>query len=134
LAVAVSESCSCRRGFPLLGPIEGRSLECVRTPSGKRLSPAILGHFLFVYGDHLDAVRHYQLIQETPNQARLLVVPSAHWDDRHREQIRSDLSRLLDDEMIISVEAVREIPTEKSGKRPIIKSNQDRALAGPGNE
>jgi hypothetical protein len=34
-----------------------------------------------------------------------------------------DLLRLLDDEMIISVEAVMEIPPEKSGKRPIIRSN-----------
>jgi hypothetical protein len=55
----------------------------------------------------------------------LLVVPSSIWDEHRREQIRNDLSRLLDNEMIVSVEAVTEIPTEKSGKRPIIKVNQD---------
>ncbi|HKY41662.1 MAG TPA: hypothetical protein VJM50_01100 [Pyrinomonadaceae bacterium] len=128
MATAVSENCSCGRGFPLLGPIEGRSLECLRTPSGKELSPAILGHFLFVYNNHLESVRHYQLIQESANEARLLVVPSNNWDEHRREQIRIDLERLLDNEMIVSVEAVTEIPTEKSGKRPIIKFNQNPAV------
>lgn len=121
LAVAVSENCSCGRGFPLLGPIEGRSLDCLRTPSGAEISPAILGHFLFVYHDHLDAVRHYQLVQETANRVSLLVVPGEGWDEQRRARLRSDLVHLMGDEMEVDVQTVFEIPPEKSGKRPIIK-------------
>lgn len=122
LAVAVSENCSCGRGFPLLGPIEGRSLDCLRTPSGDEISPAILGHFLFVYHDHLEAVRHYQLVQETANRVNLLVVPGEAWDEERRERLGSDLKELLGHEMEVEVQVVSEIPPEKSGKRPIIKS------------
>lgn len=122
LAVAVSENCSCGRGFPLLGPIEGRSLDCLRTPSGDELSPAILGHFLFVYHDHLEAVRHYQLVQETANRVKLLIVPGEGWDENRRERLRSDLMDLLGHEMEVDVQVVSEIPPEKSGKRPIIKA------------
>jgi phenylacetate-CoA ligase len=121
LAVAVEESCSCGRGFPLLGPIEGRSLECLRTPSGGEISPVILGHFLFLYHDHLEAVRHYQLVQETTNRVNLLVVPGEGWDEARRERLRSDLKRLFGDEMDVDVQVVSEIHPEKSGKRPIIK-------------
>ena len=126
LAVALAEKCSCGRGFPLLGPIEGRSLDCLRTPSGDEISPAILGHFLFVYHDHLEAVSHYQLVQETANRVNLLIVPGQAWDETRRECLRSDLKDLLGHEMEVDVKVVGEIPPEKSGKRPIIKkSNRD---------
>ena len=124
LAVAVAGDCSCGRGFPLLGPIEGRSLDCLRTPSGDEISPAILGHFLFVYHDHLEAVRHYQLVQETANRVNLLVVPGEGWDEARQERLRSDLKQLLGDEMEVDVQTVSEIRPEKSGKRPIIKMHQ----------
>ena len=123
LAVAVAENCSCGRGFPLLGPIEGRSLDCLRTPSGDEISPAILGHFLFVYHDHLEAVRHYQLVQETADRVNLLVVPGERWGEERRERLRSDLKELLGHEMEVDVHVVDEIPPEKSGKRPIIKKS-----------
>lgn len=121
LAAAVADNCSCGRGFPMLGPIEGRSLDCLRTSSGDEISPAILGHFLFVYHDHLEAVRHYQLIQESANRVKLLIVTGDAWSEERRELIRSDLKHLLGDEMEVEVQTVSEIPPEKSGKRPIIK-------------
>ncbi|HKZ79600.1 MAG TPA: hypothetical protein VJ124_15095 [Pyrinomonadaceae bacterium] len=124
LAVAHSGSCACGRGFPLLGEIEGRSHECLRMPSGKEISPVVLGHYLFVYHDHIDVVRHYQLVQESNSRAKLLVVPDKGWDEYKRDRLRSDLARLVGDELEITVEAVQEIPKEKSGKRPIIKLNR----------
>lgn len=125
LAMAVSETCSCGRGFPLLDPIEGRSLDCLRTPSGAEISPAILGHFLFVYHNHLEAVRHYQLVQETPNRVKLLIVPGEEWDEQRHVRLRSDLVRLMGEGMEVDVQTVLEIPPEKSGKRPIIRLTQD---------
>ena len=122
LAATVEENCSCGRGFPKLGRIEGRSLDCLQTPSGALISPAVLGHFLFVYHDHLQAVRHYQLIQESSDRVRLLVVPADQWDEERRTQIQTDLTRLIGDGVDVAVETVSEILPEKSGKRPIIKA------------
>lgn len=121
MAAACAEVCPCGRGFPLLGPIEGRSLECVRTPSGGEISPAILGHFLFVYNNHLETVRHYQLIQETANRVVLLIVPGNGWDEQSRVRLQSDLKQLMGERMEVDVQVVPEIPAEQSGKRPIIK-------------
>ncbi|MGH9906094.1 MAG: phenylacetate--CoA ligase family protein, partial [Pyrinomonadaceae bacterium] len=123
LAIASWEQCTCGRGFPLLGEIEGRSKECLHTPAGNMISPVVLGHYLFVYHDHLDVVRHYQLVQESRNRATLLVVPDKGWNDQRRERLQSDLARLLGDEMEVDVQTVPEIPTETTGKRPIIKIN-----------
>ena len=127
LAAAVDDVCPCGRGFPMLGPIEGRSLDCLRTPSGNEISPAILGHYLFVYHGHLEAVRHYQLVQETATHVNLLVVPGEGWNEERRTRLRSDLKQLLGDEMEVDVQTVSEIHPEKSGKRPIIKKNYNDA-------
>ena len=121
LAVAGGGRCACGRAFPLLGAIEGRSLECLRTPSGAEISPAVLGHFLFVYHDHVDAVRHYQLVQERADRVRFLIVPGPRWGEDRRRRLQSDLNVLLGNEMKVEVQAVSEIPAEESGKRPIIK-------------
>lgn len=121
VAVAGPSQCACGRGFQVLGPIEGRSQECLVTPSGKVISPAILGHSLWVYHGHQDAVRHYQLVVEAPDRARLLVVPANGWDERRRQYLREDLARLVGDDMRLSVDAVDAIPLERSGKRPIIR-------------
>jgi hypothetical protein len=93
----------------------------LRTPSGKEISPAILGHYLFVYHHHLDTVRHYQLVQEAAHRARLLVVPGPGWDDGKRQALQADLACLLGNEIDVVIETVNLISLEKSGKRPIIK-------------
>jgi phenylacetate-CoA ligase len=122
LAVADESECPCGRGFPLLGQVEGRSIECLRTPSGREISPAILGHFLFVYHNHLDAVSHYQLVQEAHNRVRLLIVPGSEWNEKKSVRLRSDLQELIGSDMEVAVETVAGIAPEISGKRPIIKS------------
>ena len=121
LATVGKSRCPCGRGFALIGPIEGRSQECLRTPSGKLISPAVLGHRLFVYSNNLEAICRYQLVWETADFARLLIVPTANWNPERRRLLEDDLSDLLHYEMRVSVEAVSEIRPEKSGKRPIIK-------------
>lgn len=122
LAARLAGACSCGRGFPLLGPIEGRLQEWLTTAAGRMINPGILGHYLFVYKGHGDAVRHYQIVQEGPRRVSLLVVPGDGWNELAAARLRDDLSLLLGPEMEAGVHAVAEISPERSGKRPIIKT------------
>jgi phenylacetate-CoA ligase len=121
MAVAGASSCACGRGFPLVKQIDGRSTECLRTPSGRSLSPVALGQYLFVSRDYLGSVRHYQMIVEGPQKASLLVVPTENFDRETQDRLRSDLFQFLGGEMSVAVQTVEEIRCEPSGKRPIIK-------------
>jgi phenylacetate-CoA ligase len=121
MALAAAGQCACGRGFPLMGPIDGRSQECLHTVSGKTLSPAVLGHYVCVYHGHYDAIREYQLLQEAPDRVRLLVVPSSAWKEQVSTLIQRELENLLGAEMQVRVDKVASIPPDASGKRPIIK-------------
>ncbi len=121
LAVAGAQRCACGRGFPLVGQLEGRSLECVQTVSGVMINPVSLGQYLFVSNDYVDVVRHYQLVVDAPGRMRLLVVPTERFDQQKHESLTEDMTRLLGDGVSVAIETVDEIPLEKSGKRPIIK-------------
>jgi hypothetical protein len=90
------------------------------------ISPAVLGHYLFVYNPNLERVRHYQLVQDSDDSVRLLVVPSGHWTDATAAVLAEAIDKLLGGEMQVSVETVTEIPAEPSGKRPIIKARAQR--------
>jgi phenylacetate-CoA ligase len=132
LGVAVSGPCACGRGFPRIGPIDGRSHECIHTPSGKIVTPSRWSHFLFVHKtEYVEAVRQYQLLWYPPDRARLLIVPSERFDDDTRTRLRNDAAWLLGADVAVSVETVAEIPPERSGKRPIIKVIRPREEVRP---
>ena len=124
LAVAGTKSCVCGRGFPLVEQLEGRSTECVWTPSGKMINPVSLGQYLFVSLDYVDAIRQYQLLVKSPNEMTLLVVPSGVFTEETRARLQRHMAELVGEEVTIDVEVVEEISLEKSGKRPIIKSRR----------
>lgn len=121
LAVAGRADCSCGRGFPLIERIEGRAAECIKDSFGKPVSPMSLSRYLFASNDFADAVRHYQLVEESQNRVRLLVVPADGFNEQARERLCDSLAQLLGESVTIEVETVKEIPLEKSGKRPLIK-------------
>jgi phenylacetate-CoA ligase len=125
LAARLEGSCSCGRGFPLLGPIDGRTAECLNTSDNRVIRPGSLAYYLFVYNRHSDYVRHYQIIQEGSQRVTLLVVPGDGWNEVTATRLRDDMSRLLGPGMEASVRAVAEIPPEQSGKRPIIKTIEE---------
>lgn len=122
LGVSATGPCACGRGFPRLGPIEGRSHECIQTPSGQVVTPSRWSHFLFVHKtEYVAAVSHYQLEWHPPDRARLLIVPTDSFDEGTRERLRNDVAWLLGPNVAVSVETVTEIPPERSGKRPLVK-------------
>ncbi|MDQ3820999.1 MAG: hypothetical protein M3362_25410, partial [Acidobacteriota bacterium] len=121
LAVAGRADCPCGRGLPLIERVEGRTAECISDSSGKPVSPMSLSRHLFAQGDYRDAVRHYQLVQESESRARLLVVTADGFGESMSERLRERLKELLGGSVTIEVEKVKEIPPEKSGKRPLIK-------------
>jgi phenylacetate-CoA ligase len=119
---AAGGPCSCGRGFPTLTSLEGRIVETIRTPDGRVLSPGILSHLLVSGSGAVPYIWEYQAVQTAPAEVALRVVPTARFDAVFAARLRGDLEVFLGPNVSLTVETVERIPTDRSGKRPVIKS------------
>ncbi len=114
--------CTCGRGFATLQRVEGRVSELLYTADGRTIAPSVFGRFLFKSRDYMPYIWEYQVQQEAMDRVTLLVVPTDRFTTQTQADLIADLRGFLGEQMEIAVAIVAEIPAEKSGKRPVIKS------------
>lgn len=105
-------SCSCGRALPLMGRVLGRNADMVRTADGRCLHSLI---FCYVNRELLEKgqeVRFFQLIQESVDGFKLLVVPG---DSGETEPFAAGVREILGN-VTCQVERVDAIPLTPSGK------------------
>lgn len=114
-AIAGFGNCSCGRGLPTLRKVTGRRLDIVYTPDGRRVPGEFFPHLLKEFA----AVRHFQVVQETPRDVRLRLVlgePRASTI----EALRQAIGDVLGPEALLTIEVVDEIPLSRSGKLQVV--------------
>jgi phenylacetate-CoA ligase len=112
MAVASDEVCACGRGLPLLRQIVGRTLDIIRTRSG-RMVPGEFFAFLF---KEIKGVRQFQVIQPDLDTLTIKIVKSEEFTDEQLATIRREVGRLFGDSITPVVEFVDSIPLTKAGK------------------
>ncbi|MFC1902993.1 phenylacetate--CoA ligase family protein [Chloroflexota bacterium] len=116
--------CSCSRGFPLIGNIEGRRIESLITRDGRLISCSRLGNYLFLnYHGYIDYFLKYQAEQNELDRITFRFVPLKTVDEEVKQQLYHDLRELLGEGVEINIEFVDDILPEASGKQLIIKSS-----------
>ncbi len=119
----VGGPCPCGRGLPTLMGLEGRTVEVIRTPGGKIISPIALNQFPPLVRLALPYIWEYQAIQTGPDAVVLRVVPTSRFTLEFSRKLQSDLQDFLGPGMTVRVETVERIEGEGSRKRLIIKSH-----------
>jgi phenylacetate-CoA ligase len=112
LAARRPHPCSCGRGLALLGPVEGRTRQVIRTPDGRTLNQAGIGpSFRKEHG-----VRRWQIRHTSPDALQVLVVTESPWTSGGREQTVNLLGSRLGSAMRIELIEVDDIPMTSAGK------------------
>lgn len=121
LATAVdnNNTCSCGRGLPLIGKIEGRSQAIVVGTNNTWIPGTFFAHYFKEY-DY--AVRQYQIVQEKLNEIDLKIIKGEQFNTIEMNKIVEGLMKFLGEAMKINVVYVDEIPLVKTGKRTAIIS------------
>jgi phenylacetate-CoA ligase len=116
LAIAVdrSTSCSCGRGLPLIGDIEGRVQSIIQGTDGRYLPGTFFAHYLKDF-DH--AILRYQIVQDRPAHLVFRVVPGGRFSAEVLEEILSTFRRYLGEDMAIDVEKIDRVEPGPTGKR-----------------
>lgn len=117
------ESCGCGRTLPVIGAIEGRVSDLIRTPDGRRIfSPPIYAGL---------PVRAGQIVQTSEDRLVVRVVEAPGFGDDATAALVRRLQDRTGAGMTIEVEAVAEIPIGRNGKRRTVVSMIDGAARNP---
>ncbi len=115
---ALAEPCSCGRGFPLMGQIDGRVRDLLDLKSGKKVAPARITDVL----QDEPAVHLFQVVQYSDGAIVAHVVPcGGALAAAVSERILARLTNLLGPAEGISVAPARHIRLEPNGKCSFVK-------------
>jgi phenylacetate-CoA ligase len=113
------EPCTCGRGMPRIGEIQGRVQSIIQGTDGRYVPGAFFPHYLKEF-DH--AIAHFQVIQEEPGAIRFLVVKAGRYSDDVLEEVISTFRRFLGEKLRVDVEFVGHIEMVRTGKRLVAVS------------
>ncbi|HMU40008.1 MAG TPA: glycosyltransferase [Pseudomonadota bacterium] len=114
LAEAMSQDlCSCGRGAPRIGRIEGRVQSIIQGVDGQYIPGTFFAHYLKEF-DY--AIKRFQVIQEERGAIRFLVVKGQRYSQSILDQILDTFRKHLGTDMRIQVEFVEDIALVRTGK------------------
>jgi phenylacetate-CoA ligase len=116
LAVAMNadEACTCGRGLPRIGDVEGRVQSIIQGSDGRYLPGAFFSHYLKEF-DH--AIERFQVLQDRPGAVTFRVVKGGRYSESVLEEILDTFRRYLGRDMQIEVEFVERVEMIRTGKR-----------------
>jgi phenylacetate-CoA ligase len=106
--------CSCGRGLPMLGAIQGRVQSIIIGSDGRYIPGTFFAH---VFKDFDHAVRQYQVVQDQPGAITLRVVRGTRWTEQAMRELLALLKRFLGERSVVEVEFVERIEMVRTGKR-----------------
>jgi phenylacetate-CoA ligase len=113
------ETCTCGRPFPLLGQLEGRSVEFLQDVHGGYVSPVYIRHLVGVVHNP-GLIRKFQLVQCTPTDFQLRVVTDCLAESSQFQALVANLDRdlraVLGQEANIQVISQDDLQPSPSGK------------------
>lgn len=117
-AMKLARCCDCGSKFPLLAPVKGRMTEMIRFKDGS----CVAGDYLTtIFDGDPEAVRSFQIVQSKDYTLCIRYVPLARDATRRVEVVANELrNRFATHKPVITIERVREIPSDRGKTRFII--------------
>ncbi len=115
------ETCACGRAMPMVEALTGRLDDTLFIPDR-----GFVGRFDPIFKS-LTGMYEAQIIHESLNHLRILLVPDASYDSLSGARLEAALRRKVGDTIAVTIEAVKEIPRGPNGKfRSVISKCRDR--------
>jgi phenylacetate-CoA ligase len=104
--------CPCGRGWPIIKRIVGRSDDYLVLQNGRHISPRNINII-----ENIPGIVQYRIIQKDFNNILVQIVPSGRYSSTSETKIREQVINGCNvDNIIITIELVKDIPKEKTGK------------------
>lgn len=103
--------CSCGRGLPMLGKVNGRSMDALRTPQGH-----YIGEYLEYLIFNTPGIARFQALQQRLDEIEISVVRQAGFEESSLQQIQADMRKAFGEGVRLSFRYAEDIPLTPSGK------------------
>ncbi len=124
IATPGPERCACGRGLPLLGSVDGRKMDVLRSSAG---------HFVGEYLEHLvfDApgIRRFRAVQHRVGEIEVQLVRAPEFVESTLDDLRERMRQAYGDTVHLEFRFVDEIPLTPSGKLRVAVSTLSTSAA-----
>ncbi len=121
IAVKTSKKCSCKRGLPLVGSLEGRIDDMIITPDRRMIPPAGMT-LAFRFCEN---IKQCQLVQIKKDELIINIVKYDQYGDKDHKFMLNEVRKRIGNEMKVTVNFVDDIPRTKAGKLRFVVSEVD---------
>jgi phenylacetate-CoA ligase len=118
LGMLPNVSCECGCAFPILGTIEGRTVDQIRRSDGAIISPYQFTCSL----ECVQGIAQYQVTQETLERLTVRLVPGRGFGPAATDEVLARCRAILGEGTAVTVQVVDSIPLGPSGKFRVVKS------------
>lgn len=115
VANALMGECRCGRGLPLLGSVEGRRLDILRTVDGRMIPGEFFPHLM----KEVSAIEEFQVRQTMLDRFQVSIVRRPGFVDGDVDFLRREIARVAGDAMIVEFQFVDAVPLTPTGKRRV---------------
>lgn len=112
-----NEQCRCGRSLPLLKSLEGRQDDFITLPSGRLISPRMIGGSF----ESIKGISKYKIIQKRKDYIQVFLEDNEHIDNNKKEELINTLNNALGNDIQIDIKVVERIKTNR-GKVRVIES------------
>jgi phenylacetate-CoA ligase len=118
VGILSDKPCPCGRGLPLMSLMEGRVLDFLLLPDGRKISPHPLRRALI----DIPGIFRYQIIQEEKDKITVKIMKGEGFSAETIDKIREKCRAILGDNIEAKPLVVDDLPKDKSGKFRVVIS------------
>ncbi|MFA6322252.1 MAG: glycosyltransferase [Candidatus Buchananbacteria bacterium] len=108
-----SQTCSCGRGLPRLGAIQGRAQATI-VGTSRQFIPGTF--FARLFADHSYAVKQFQVVQDKFGEVTINIVKANLFTDEVLSQILKTMKKFMGEDLVIHINYVDQIALGRTGK------------------
>ena len=112
IGVLSGRRCPCGRGLPLLERIEGRTIDAIKLPDGRRVTT----HAIETTLTSIPGISQFRVVQEEKNEFWVYLVKGENFCLTTPEHVERELRNILGDPIALHIQVVDELSLDPSGK------------------
>ena len=114
-ATLVNSPCGCANPLPVMKSIDGRKLDIIKTPSGKKIPGELFPHLF----KEFENITRFQVKQSTIDELDITMIVNQRLSPADQEKMMSEINKYADNELTLHLNFVDDIPLTVSGKHRV---------------